>query len=299
MSSFLFETFIKEPTTSSFMEMLPLIQPFMLTVENKSLFSTVEMEKKIVLENKVEAVVVVENKVEAIVVENKVEAVVVVENKVESVVVVENKLKPIINTILPKNRNDSLFWCLYILHFGYNDYIQVSRNYGVRSLEVKKQVGDWLTKFPNALKLTNYKVTKASIQEIISECITCQKETSMLSLLAILAHFKMNLFIIDAKERFLLEFIGGCHDGPTYLIQKGGRSNYSIVGDRLTDNDKKYWKEKCLCLHHYEKPLQTISHYKVDDLHSIINKLNIKLEEGKKYKKQDLYLLLWNECLQN
>jgi len=199
------------------------------------------------------------------------------------------------STSTPNHKNDSLFWCLYILHFGYNDYLQVSRNYGVRSLEVKKQVGEWLTKCPHALKQTNYKVTKASIQEIMSECITCQKETSMLTLLAILAHFKINIYLLDATERFLLELSGQVDDGPTFLIKKGGQFTYSIVGDCLSEDEKKAWKEKCVCLTHYEKPLLTISHYKVNDLLSIMQKLNMPIDAKK--KKPELYLQLWNECL--
>jgi len=267
MSVFLFETYVKEPSTLTFAEMIPLIQPFMLTVENKNLFSTVT-----------------------------------------DPVVADLNLDPIDPIILspdpdpgpglmlsPNHTNDSLFWCLYILHFGYNDYIQVSRNYGVRSLEVKKQVGEWLTKHPYAMKQTNYKITKASIQEIMSECMTCQKETSMLTILAILAFFKINIFLINATENCLLECIGNVDEGSTYLIKKDKQSKYFIVGDPLTENEKNQWKEKCVCLSHYEKPLQTISHYKVDDLLSIAQKMDIKLT--KKYKKPELYVLIWNECL--
>ena len=39
---------------------------------------------------------------------------------------------PTIETISP-NQKDSLFWCLYIISYGYADFIQVTRNHRVRN----------------------------------------------------------------------------------------------------------------------------------------------------------------------
>lgn len=33
----------------------------------------------------------------------------------------------------PKQQ-DTLFWCLYIMKYGYNDYLQIDHNYGVKEL---------------------------------------------------------------------------------------------------------------------------------------------------------------------
>jgi hypothetical protein len=82
---------------------------------------------------------------------------------------------------------------------------------------------------------------------------------------------------------------------PMYLLQKDDRGRYSIVGDHLSTEEQAHWTEKCYCLVHYEKPLQTISHYKIDDLTVLAKKMGV-YEEGKKYKKADLYLLVWNAC---
>jgi len=300
MSSFLFETFIKEPTKCSFVEMLELIEPLMLTVENKSLFSTVKCDEKIELSPNDSAVpAFVPSAVPAFVPSAVTNPIVSITN----VASLDTTPSPIcreeenITITQPWCRKDSLFWCLYILHFGYNDFLQISRNYGVRSLEVKQKISEWLTKQPSALKQTNYKITKASIQEIISDCLTCQKETNMLSILAILVYYKMNVFLIDEQERLLLECIGNVDEAPTYLLKRRTGGQYSILGDALSPQEMAYWKEKCFCLAHYEKPLQTISHYKVDELHAIAKKVNIKLVECKKYKKHDLYVLIWTECL--
>lgn len=197
---------------------------------------------------------------------------------------------------LAPNQHDTLFWCLYCIHFGYNDYQQVSRNYGIRLLEVKKNIATWIQGNTGRLKQTNYKITKASIQEILSDCLTSQKETNMISLLAFLSYFNMNVLIIDPSEKLLMEFIGVVDvDNPTYLIQKDGYGKYKVKDEVLTIDAINSLKEKCVLLDSYEKPLKSISNYKVDDLEKLAKKLHV-FEEGKKYKKADLYMTVFEAC---
>ena len=91
--------------------------------------------------------------------------------------------------ISPKQA-DTLFWCLYIIQFGYSEYLEVDRNYGVKELELKKHIGEYITKNSHAMKNTNIKFTKAAVQEVLSELLTSQKETSINSLMALLVCYK-------------------------------------------------------------------------------------------------------------
>ena len=283
MSKFLFETFVKKPTASSIEDILRNSEPFMLTIENRDslLVTAITPVEELLEENKTTSALLSE-------------PLPVVEVAAPLLVASAVTSADRINI----QQKDSLFWCIYILHYGYNDYVQVGRNYGVRSLEVKKEVGEWLEKNQGKMKQTNYKVTKAAVQEIMSECITCQKDTSMMCLLALLSCFQMNLFLLDSTGRLLLKFIG-CVDmtdeNPTYLLQKDDRGKYSVMSEALTAEEKLRWTEDCFSLVHYEKPLQTISHYKLDELLVLARKMGV-YEEGKKYKKADLYLLVWNAC---
>lgn len=191
---------------------------------------------------------------------------------------------------------DTLFWCLYCIHYGYNDYHQVSRNYGIKVLEVKQKIAKWIQENPGKLKQTNYKITKASVQEILSDCLTSQKETNMLSLLAFLSYFNMNILIMDSNEKLIMEFIGVVGmDNPTYLIKKDTYGKYKIKEEALTIVEIQEWKSKCLLLDSYEKPLKSISNYKVDDLEKLAKKLGV-FDEGKKYKKADLYMTIFEAC---
>jgi hypothetical protein len=69
----------------------------------------------------------------------------------------ETKPTPIIEFISPTHQ-DSLFWCIYIAMHGYNDYLQVSRNYGVKELEIKQKIGNYIQSNPSKMKKTNIKI---------------------------------------------------------------------------------------------------------------------------------------------
>jgi hypothetical protein len=197
--------------------------------------------------------------------------------------------------ISPK-QNDTLFWCLYSIHYGHNDYLQVGRNYGIRLLEVKKEIGEWIQKNPSKMKQTNYKITKASVQEIMSECLTSPRDTSPLSLLAYLSFFNMNAVIMNESEKLAIKFVG-CVDAenPTYLLKRDSYGRYKIKEEPLTLDELTALDNTCFILDNYERPLKTISNYKTDQLEALAKKMGV-FDAGKKYKKADIYAVVYEAC---
>ena len=190
--------------------------------------------------------------------------------------------------ISPK-QSDTLFWCLFIIHFGYGEYLEVDRNYGVKELEVKKHIGEFITKNPHVMKSTSTKMTKAAVQEILSELLTSQKETSMNSMMAILVYYKFNLIMVNSTKLLMLEFISDKdNELPTYVLHKDAYGKYSVKTEPLTTDEIADMKNKMICLESYLKPLKAISNYKVEELEELAKKMGI-YEKNKKYKKTDLY----------
>jgi len=194
-----------------------------------------------------------------------------------------------IDLVLPKQQ-DTLFWCIYIAVFGYNDYLEVSRNYGVKELDIKKQIADFLQKTPTAFKNSNIKVTKVAIQEILSELLTSQKETSILCLLAMIVKHKINVLLVDPTDRFYLEYY---HDKdmdeiPTYVLRKDTYGKYRIQLEPLSKDIIIHWKSSRFALDSYQKPLRAASLYKVQELEDIARRFSL-YDDAKKYKKADLY----------
>ena len=202
--------------------------------------------------------------------------------------IIETKPTPIVEFILPTHQ-DSLFWCIYIAIHGYNDYLQVSRNYGVKELEIKQKIGNYIQSNPSKMKKTNMKITKAAVQEILSELLTSVRETSFFSMIGMLVFYNINILIVDATGKKMLEFISDIdNELPTYVLHKDKFGKYKLQSEPLSRQQIITTKTTIFCLESYLKPLKPISSYHVEDLYKIAKQIGI-YNDNKKYKKTDLY----------
>ena len=202
--------------------------------------------------------------------------------------ILEIKPTPIIEFFLPTHQ-DSLFWCIYIAMHGYNDYLQVSRNYGVKELEIKQKIGNYIQSNPSKMKKTNMKITKAAVQEILSELLTSVRETSFFSMIGMLVFYNINILIVDATGKKMLEFVSDVdNELPTYVLHKDKFGKYKLQSEPLSRQQVETTKTTVFCLESYLKPLKPISSYHVEDLYKIANQIGI-YNDNKKYKKTDLY----------
>jgi len=216
---------------------------------------------------------------------------------------IEIKLEPEIKpkkiqkfTYSPKQQ-DGLFWCIYIIINGYNEFISIDRNYGIVKLEIKQKIGEFLKENSRKMKNTNYKITKINIQEIMSELITVQKETSILCLLTTCVYYNINIILIHPNKKLMLEFISNQGiEQPYYVIYKENYGKYTVDPDQKTIDDINKMKETIVCLDNYFKPIKGLSQYKVEELEKIASKLGL-LDTSKKYKKSELYNIVGNAVI--
>uniref|UniRef100_A0A6C0DC65 Uncharacterized protein n=1 Tax=viral metagenome TaxID=1070528 RepID=A0A6C0DC65_9ZZZZ len=201
--------------------------------------------------------------------------------------ILETKLTPIVEFISPTHQ-DSLFWCIYIAIHGYNDYQQVSRNYGVKELEIKQKIGNFIQSNPSKMKKTNMKITKVAVQEILSELLTSVRETSFFSMIGMLVFYNINILIVDATGKKMLEFISDIdNELPTHVLHKDKFGKYKLQSESVSKTQINEMKTTIFCLESYLKPLKPISSYHVEDLYKIA--MQIGTNNNKKYKKPDLY----------
>lgn len=210
------------------------------------------------------------------------------ENKIINEEILKEEKKKNYEMIVPTH-NDSLFWSVYIVVYGYSDYLQVSRNYGVRQAEVNGNALNFLQKNPSLFKETNRKVTKVCIQEILSELSTINKTTSMDALLGLCVFFKINIYIIDKETNGLLKII--TNNEKTYLIHRERKRNYSVCMDELSEEKMKELEENNIVLDSCIRPLKTISNYKVEQLVDMATQLEL-YDTTCKYKKNELYNII-------
>ena len=200
--------------------------------------------------------------------------------------------KIVVDLISPKQK-DSLFWCIYIIAHGYNDFQQITRNHRVKQLEIQTQAIDLIQKDKSIMKNTNFKFTNVAIQELTSDLLSITKAINYNIAMALCVLYKINIFMIDKEKGVYIRFISNADiELPTYAIFREDNNTYSLDIEALTP-EKIMDVEKMICLESYLKPLKTISNYKIIELTEIARRLNL-LEDDKKYKKQELYELVYN-----
>ena len=211
----------------------------------------------------------------------------------------ERALEPIlekeqVQSFIEPAHPDTLFWCIYIAVHGYNDYQQIGRNYGIRELTERQLICAFVKNNAMRIKQTNFKVTGVAIQEIMSELMVVQKQTSMLSLIAMTVFYNINLVIVQSNGKSFCEFLvskSDDSDAKTYMLHKDKDDKYKIDVDPISLETYTKMKETMYCFEHYDKPIKSIGQYKVDELTQIARKFGL-YNETKKYKKAELYELL-------
>lgn len=193
-------------------------------------------------------------------------------------------------------QTDSLFWCLFIIAHGYKEYHMVGRNYGVRELEEKKKIYEFVKANPTRLKSTNYKMTNVAIQEIMSELMVVQKKTSYLCMIAILVYYNVNLLVVNPSEKSMIEFWVDKEEATkekvdTFVLYKDNHTNYKLQIENIGVSTIQGMKEKMVSWEHFDKPMRGVSSYKVAELQELLQKLGLFVE-GKKYKKEEMYELI-------
>jgi hypothetical protein len=287
MSTFLNSIFFIKKEHLNLSNVLNVLRDFMFTkIRQTAILLNSNLRIKDVFINKD----LIEN-VDAIETEHIVES---IENKLLEVK--ETKLEQPKHVLISPKQPDTLFWCLFIIHFGYDEYLEVDRNYGVKELDVKKNIGEYLTVNSHAIKNTNVKITKAGVQEILSELLTSQKDTSMNTLMAILVYYKINLIMVNSTQLLMLEYIADKDSElPYYVVHKDAYGKYSVNTEPIMKEELTKMKEKMICLESYFKPLKSISNYKSEELELLAKKMGI-YESNKKYKKPELYQEISEAC---
>jgi len=190
--------------------------------------------------------------------------------------------------IQPKQQ-DTLFWCIFIAHHGYGEYVEVDRNYGVREMKTKKQIGEFVAKHPDAFKTTNIKITKVAMQEIRSECLTSSKETSMNCLLAMCVCYQFNVLLVESSDRFFLEYCANTDEETLwYLLKRDTFGKYSVLVEPMHKPAVEEWKQTRFPLQHHMKPIKSIGAYKVEELEELAKRIGV-LDGSQKRKKAEIY----------
>jgi hypothetical protein len=207
---------------------------------------------------------------------------------------------PVIRTdkFFPK-QDDTLFWCVFIAHYGLNEFYNVDR-YKNRELEEKCKIMEFI----KTLSKTDVLITKCSMQEMMGELMVA-KNTTLFIVNALCMYYKMN-FLFVYKDTYLeidlkkLLVCTDCSEIPIGIIYKNeaGSTKYPkyAVDLYITPEKIQDIQNTKIRLEKYDRPLKGISTYKLTDLESMSSLLNL-CENTTKQTKKDLYSNIWKNCL--
>jgi hypothetical protein len=198
----------------------------------------------------------------------------------------------------PKQGQDTLFWSIFIAHYGLKEFYNVDR-YKNREIDEKVNIMNYI----RSLSKTEIKITKTSVQEMMGELMVA-KNTTLFIVNALCMYYKMDLLFVfeNTYLEFNLNKLLTAHDGeiPTGIIYKNVTNKYAV--DLYVTSEKlRIIRDNMIRLEHYDKPLRGISTYKVSELESMLGNLEPNLGEKStkqtKQTKKELYSKIWGLCL--
>jgi len=243
----------------SITDIMVLLNPYMLTINNKSIAQKQSSELQVAIGGDVP----------------------------ESKPVIEEPCDNKINTLTPV-QTDSLFWCIYIAIHKYEEYLMIHNKHNMLELEWKQKLSKQITDFPSKLKQSNHKVTKANIQEILSDFMTAPYKTNMLCVIAITVYYNIHIIIMNSTNNMRMEFTTDTHPTDTYVIYKNERNNYSICPEPASADELARIRNSSFLIENNEKPLKSIGSYKIDELIQYAKLFGV-YNDHEKYKKNELH----------
>ena len=219
----------------------------------------------------------------------------IIEDTFEPIV---EKVKPVVSTktvsskLLIPDKIDSLFWCIYISHYGYEEYLAIGNKYMNAEFVEKAKIMEYLKSSKNILKNINKKITLGAAQEIMSELIT-NKKTSLLAINACSSYYKTNILIENTLNGTYVEYIYNSEVSEKWIHLKYlSKGRYGICEIRPI-------AKTGIKIEYPDKPLRGISTYKMAELNELAASIPAITNDPERstWKKNDLYGKIWNLLL--
>ena len=200
----------------------------------------------------------------------------------------------------PLNERPTLFWCVFLAHYGYSEFLRVGKRFQNRELEEKQQIMETLSKNPKQMKDGNMKLTNDSIQEILSGLMVSTND-SFSALVAYSKYYNKTIYVVFAcsflvfsntKEPREAKIEDICVLYQTRKHPKYGGS-YRLEEEPTLEKLERI-RETKIEMEHYAKPFRGISAYKLADLEAMAQKIGVLDASGK----ADLYAKIVEKCCQ-
>jgi hypothetical protein len=177
-------------------------------------------------------------------------------------------------------QKDSLFWCFYIMHNGFTKY-EIEPASFIKEKEHKIKYVEYLRQHKDALK--EHKIKPITV---IEDELTNNESIGLKTFIALCILENLNIMVVNKNTFFELK----CNpeSKETHVVHKQGFNRFRIELN-VVDETLQTYRTALFQILNIEKPLLSVSSYKLGELQDFCKRLKIVTELK---KKQDLYNLL-------
>lgn len=202
-------------------------------------------------------------------------------------------------------KEDTLFWCTYVLHHGIEEYAIIGTRYKNVEIEEKQRILDYIRTHTAECKQSGSKITNVSIQEIQSD-LMINKKTSWMTFWMMCVFYKIHALIL--YEHTWMECKPHCNDPspPVYKFSRSRDGHMSVNTTPLTVQEVADIRANGLQVDYFRSPhpIRAMSNYKVDELLAMAAILGLTADEVIKHapagqtklKKVDWYNAILEKC---
>lgn len=192
-------------------------------------------------------------------------------------------------------QQDSLFWCIYTIHHGISEYMMIQNKHKNKEMDEKQHILQYIQQhgmhIKDMAKQSSHKITQVGLKEIQSELLLDTK-VSFAVFAVLCIYYKINAVIKTGSTYMHFNTGQEC----TYLFNQNKNVMFDVDLTPMTMDDISHIQSTCILIpYDQEKPLKTISNYKVSDLEDLAAKLQISFD---KMKKADLYNALLQRLME-
>ena len=210
-----------------------------------------------------------------------------------------NKSIPIKSPIVSKRKEkfeprqkDTLFWCFYVLHMGFDKYEMIGNKHFVEEKELKFKLIELIRSKKEVLKM--HKIRPLSELE---DDLANKQQITLKTFIALCILTNISVFVVDKHKYYESINITADQANCIHIIHKSIGEPVKFSIDLLSTAEKiNNYRENYYHVQTLDNKLKSLASYKYDELLEICKKLGIDLDNSntstKKKTKSELYELI-------
>lgn len=193
------------------------------------------------------------------------------------------------DTIYKPVKKDSLFWCFYILKYGFSKY---EMEVGNQHFSIEKQEKfKYIDHVRNPINKDLLKIHKIKPLSLLEDDLANQEKISIKTFFALCIIENMNVILIDKRKVYE---VLTTDDPKIHIIHRNSITYEHYIELDVPADKINMYKETYYNMSNFDTSLKAMSSYKVEELLELCKKLEINtdIKEKKKMAKKDIYELL-------